>query len=112
MFSVIQDVDFKYHLQNLSNSKPVPWLRQVVAGLSPPSHGFDPRSVRARYVMDKVALGQAFLRVGLLLFSLMIVSPILRSHSIYVLLLPEVYNRAKPGNFPRTTLFHKLVSNG
>jgi hypothetical protein len=68
MLSVKQDVEFKYHLHNLRTSKAVPWLRRVVAGLSPRRAGFDTRSVRARYVMDKVTLGQAFLRVDLLRF--------------------------------------------
>ena len=39
----------------------VPWLRQLVAGLSPP--GFDPRSVHVRCVVDRMALGQVFLPV-------------------------------------------------
>jgi hypothetical protein len=56
MFSVRKDVEFKYHLRNLRTSKAVPWLRRVVAGLSPRRAGFDTRSVRARYVMDKMTL--------------------------------------------------------
>jgi hypothetical protein len=39
----------------------VPWLRQLVPGLSPP--GFDPGSVHVGFVVDKVALGQVFPRV-------------------------------------------------
>jgi hypothetical protein len=41
----------------------VPWLRRLVAGLSPRRHGFDPGSVRVGFVVDKVALGQVFLPV-------------------------------------------------
>jgi hypothetical protein len=41
----------------------VPWFRRLVAGLSPPRTGFDPRSVHVGFVVDKVALGQAFPRV-------------------------------------------------
>jgi hypothetical protein len=41
----------------------VPWLRRLVAGLSPRRPGFDPLSVHVVFVVDKVALGQAFLRV-------------------------------------------------
>jgi hypothetical protein len=36
----------------------VPWLRRLVAGLSPRRPGFDPGSVHVRFVVDKVALGQ------------------------------------------------------
>jgi hypothetical protein len=40
----------------------VPWLRQLAAGLPPRRPGFDPGSVRVGFVVDKVALGQVFLR--------------------------------------------------
>jgi hypothetical protein len=36
----------------------VPWLRQLVAGLSTRRPGFDPSSVHVGFVVDKVALGQ------------------------------------------------------
>ena len=39
----------------------VPWLRRLVAGLSPRRPGFDPGPVHVRFVVDKVALGQVFL---------------------------------------------------
>jgi hypothetical protein len=38
----------------------VPWLRRLVAGLSPRMPGFDPGSVHVEFVVDKVALGQVF----------------------------------------------------
>jgi hypothetical protein len=41
----------------------VPWLRQLVAGLSPRRPGLDPGSVHVGFVVDKVTLGQVFLRV-------------------------------------------------
>jgi hypothetical protein len=41
----------------------VPWLRRLVAGLSPRRSGFDPGSVHVGFVVDKVALGQVFPRV-------------------------------------------------
>jgi hypothetical protein len=41
----------------------VPWLRRLVASLSPRRPGFDPGSVHVRFVVDKVALGQFFLRI-------------------------------------------------
>jgi hypothetical protein len=41
----------------------VPWLRRLVAGHSPRRSGFAPGSVRMGFVVQKVALGQAFLQV-------------------------------------------------
>jgi hypothetical protein len=41
--------------------KAVPWLRWLVAGLSPRRLGFDPGSVHVGCVVDKVALVQVFL---------------------------------------------------
>jgi hypothetical protein len=41
----------------------VPWLRRLVAGLSPLRPGFDPGSVHVGFVVDKVTLGQVFPRV-------------------------------------------------
>jgi hypothetical protein len=41
----------------------VPWLRRLIAGLSRRRSGFDPGSVHVGYVVDKMALGQVFLRV-------------------------------------------------
>jgi hypothetical protein len=36
----------------------VPWLRRLVAGLSPRRPEFDPGSVHVGFVVDTVALGQ------------------------------------------------------
>jgi hypothetical protein len=41
----------------------VPWLRRLVAYLSPRRPGFDPGSVHVGFALDKVALGQVFPRV-------------------------------------------------
>jgi hypothetical protein len=41
----------------------VPWLRRLVAGLSPRRHGFDTDSVHVGFAVDKVALEQVSLRV-------------------------------------------------
>jgi hypothetical protein len=38
----------------------VPWLRRLVAGLSPRRPRFDPGSVHVGFVVDRVALGQVF----------------------------------------------------
>jgi hypothetical protein len=41
----------------------VPWLRRLVASLSPRRHGFAPGSVHVGFVVHKVTLGQVFLRI-------------------------------------------------
>jgi hypothetical protein len=43
--------------------KAMPWLRLLLAGLSPQRPGFAPKTVHARFAVDKVALGQVSLRV-------------------------------------------------
>jgi len=65
----------------------VTWLRRVVAGLSQRRHGFVPKTVHVRFVVDKAVLGQVFLSV-LRFF------PSVSFHQvpifiIYTLLLPE-----------------------
>jgi hypothetical protein len=41
----------------------VPWLRSLVAGLSPLNPEFAPGSIHVGFLVDKVALGKVFLRV-------------------------------------------------
>jgi hypothetical protein len=41
----------------------IPWLRRLVAGLSPRRPEFDPVSVNVGFVVDQVALGQDFPRI-------------------------------------------------
>jgi hypothetical protein len=41
----------------------VPWLRRLTAGLLPRRPGFDPGSDHVGFAVDKVALGQVFLRI-------------------------------------------------
>jgi hypothetical protein len=41
----------------------VPWLRSLVAGFSSRRPRFEPGSIHVGFVVDKVALGQVFLRV-------------------------------------------------
>jgi hypothetical protein len=38
----------------------MPWLRRLVAGLSPRRPGFDPWLLHVGFMVDKVALGQVF----------------------------------------------------
>jgi hypothetical protein len=47
---------------NRSDPRAVPLLRRLVAGLSQRRPGFDPRAVDVGFVVDKVALGQVFLK--------------------------------------------------
>jgi hypothetical protein len=57
----------------------VPWLKRLAAGLSPRRPGFAPGSIHVGFVVDKVALGQVFLRV--LPFSpASIIPPLLHIH--------------------------------
>jgi hypothetical protein len=52
----------KYRLSKY-NSNAVPWLRRLVADLSPLKLGFDPGLFHVGFVVDKVALEQIFPRV-------------------------------------------------
>jgi hypothetical protein len=58
----IQNVWLRQH-REMGFLMAVPWLRRLVAGLPLRRPGFDPGSVHVRFVVDKVALGQVFLRV-------------------------------------------------
>jgi hypothetical protein len=49
-------------------NRAVPWLRRLVASLSPPRPGFDPGSVHVGFVVDKVALEQVPLTPSTSLF--------------------------------------------
>jgi hypothetical protein len=56
----------RYGLKRLLQStlqRAVPWLWRVAAGISSRGSGFDLRSVRVRFMVDKVGLGQVFLQV-------------------------------------------------
>jgi hypothetical protein len=55
----------------------LPWFGQLVAGLSPQKPGFDPRPVHMKFIVDRVALGQAILQV--LQFSPVSITPPIHS---------------------------------
>jgi len=57
----------------------LPWLRWLVAFLSPRRYWFDPRSVSFGSVVDKVALGQVSVLV-LRFFPVSVIAPILRAY--------------------------------
>jgi len=76
----------------------IPWLRRWVASLSPRRPRFEVRSVPLLFVVDKVALGQGFLRV--LRLSLVNIIPlVLRTHLYLYAALPwqtgEVWEPSK-----------------
>jgi len=75
---------------NFTITDVVPWLRQFVARFSLRRTALDPRPVRERSVVDKVAVGQIFLRV-LLVFPCQYHSTNVpySSPSMYMLRLPE-----------------------
>ena len=76
----------------------IPWLRRWVAGLSPQRPRFDARSVPLLFVVDKVALGQGFLRV-LRLSLVSIIPPVFHTHLYLYAVLPgqtdEVWEPSK-----------------
>jgi hypothetical protein len=57
----------------------MPWLKQLVAGLSPRRPGFATGSIHVGFVVDKVALAQVFLRV-LQFCPASIIPPLLHTH--------------------------------
>jgi hypothetical protein len=59
--SILVVTDFRIWCKKLSWA--VPWLGRLAAGLPPRRPGFDPGSVHVGFVVDKVTLGQVFLRV-------------------------------------------------
>ena len=51
---VVTELENTYCLGEFHTSGHVPWFRRSVAGLSPPSPAFDPRSVCVRFVVHKM----------------------------------------------------------
>jgi hypothetical protein len=54
---------YDIYVQFIGRNMVVPLLRSLVAGLSPWRPRFAPGSIHVGFVVDKVALGQVFLRV-------------------------------------------------
>lgn len=79
--------------------KSLPWLRLLVAGLSPRRPGFGPLPTPVRAVMDRVALGHVFLPV-LSISPVIIITPVLQTHLHLLVALNQKEKRAKPGNLP------------
>jgi hypothetical protein len=80
-----------------------PWIRGSVACLSPLRPGFDPRPVNVSVVMEKVALGQGFLRT--LCFSLISIFPlVLRTH-LQLHVAPTKTNGRSLGTFNKQRFF-------
>jgi len=73
----------RYELKRLfvfTFHRPVPWLWWVAAGISSRRSGFGLRSVHARFMVDKVGLGQVFLQVHRF-YPVSIIPPILHTLS-------------------------------
>jgi hypothetical protein len=83
----------------------VPWFRGLISDLSPLWPGFAPGSLHVGFVVDKVALGQVFLRV-LRLSRVNIIPPWL-SILIYHLRI----NNRPVGGCSSETLFHPIDMN-
>jgi hypothetical protein len=70
----------------------VPWLKRLVAGISPRRPGFDPGSVHVGFVLDKVTLGQVFPRV--LRFSLVtLIPPVLHYTEKLIIFITGLHNK-------------------
>jgi len=80
----------------------VPWLRRLVACLSPQKTGFNSGWVHVGFVVDKVALWQVFLPV-LRLSSITVIPPIPHAHLHLNIDLNRRANRRRPGigNIPK-----------
>jgi hypothetical protein len=61
----------------------VPWLRSLVAGLSPRRPGLAPGSTHVGFVVEKVALGQVFLIVLRIPLSMYYSTVALQTHIIW-----------------------------
>ena len=75
----------------------VPWLRLLVAGLSPRSHRFELTTVRVRFEVGKLALAKVFDRVHR--FSHVIVIPTMLHNHLHV---HVALTRSTNGRSPRT----------
>jgi hypothetical protein len=70
-----------------------PWLRRLFIGLLLQGCGFDPRSVCVSSVVDKVTLGQDFMRVFQVSF-VSIIPPVVHSHlQLYAILIRRTSGR-------------------
>jgi len=72
-----------------------PRLGNSVDGFSARKRGFDPAPVRVRFVRDKVAQGQIFLRV-LRFYPVSVIPQTLHTH------------KAIPGNLPKINIFSEI----
>jgi hypothetical protein len=70
----------------------VPWLRRLVAGLTPRRLGLDPGSVHVGFVLDKVALGQVFPRV-LRFSSISFIPPVLHYSETLIIFITGLHNK-------------------
>ena len=71
-------------IRRRSQIEAIPWHRRLVAGLSPPKpplHLLQPRPVRVGFVVDRVTLKKASLRL-LRCVPVNIVPPVLHSHAV------------------------------
>ena len=97
--------------QNFTVTEVVSWFRQLVAGLWLRRTVLDPRPVHERSVVDKVAVGQVYLRV--LRFSpVSIIPPMLHTHlHLHVALNRRTKGRSL-GTFEKAVFFRKSQNIG
>ena len=77
----------------------LPWIRRLVAGLSPRRCAFNPSSFNVRFVVEKVALWRVF-------------PPTFHTHFHLRAMLSRRTNGRSPGTFQKAMLFRKSGSIG
>jgi len=106
VFSMVRNVTTLRCCYGVPKCRPCQGSGDCFAGLPPQRPEFDPRSVRVRFVVDKMALVQAFIRV-FRSSPVSIIPPLLHFH----LNLHVAFTRANGrclGTFQKAVLFRKL----
>ena len=97
--------------QKVKGHNAVPWLRPIVAGVSPPRPVFDPRSFHVNFVLDNVVKGQFSLRVLLSTHLNMIPSMLHTLFHLHVTLTRSTNGR-QMGILQKAVFFVKSESAG
>ena len=87
----------------------LPWLRRLVAGLSPRKPGFDPRPGHMEFLFHRVALRKMFLRV--VLFSPVQYNSTHAPYSTSTCCSYQQDKRAKSGNLPKSHAVTEIVEH-
>jgi hypothetical protein len=97
---------YLYPLRYTNNRLAAPWLRRLVAGHLPWRPGFGTRLFYVRFVMDKVAVGQVFIRI--FLFSPVYTIPtLIRTHR-HLRCYYKKEKRVKARNLPQINALSEI----